>query len=124
MQGNAKKSKQKGLDFLGNVLPNRDFSMSYEQKNKKISSASELAFRVVRRRSHQPLLTHLVMQHEGRNRSPGSANSQISDHLAILACSTDLHKELLWGCVFSPPAKREAPTDSERPTGLTDLGNC
>jgi hypothetical protein len=122
MQGNAKKSKQKGLDFLGNVLPNLAFSMSYEQKNKKISSASELAFRVVRRRS-QPLLTHLVM-HEGRNRSPGSANSQISDHLAILACSTDLHKELLWGCVFSPPAKHEAPTDSERPTGLTDLGNC
>jgi hypothetical protein len=34
-QINPNKTKQKSLDFLGLIGPNRDFSMGYEQKNKK-----------------------------------------------------------------------------------------
>jgi hypothetical protein len=34
-QANPNKSKQKGLDLLGFIRPNRDFSMGYGRKNKK-----------------------------------------------------------------------------------------
>jgi hypothetical protein len=39
MQGNANKTKQKGLHFLLFPWPNRDFSKGCEQKNKKILRA-------------------------------------------------------------------------------------
>jgi hypothetical protein len=43
VQANPNKTKQKSLDFLGFIRPNRDFSMGYEQKNKK----NRLAYQVV-----------------------------------------------------------------------------
>ena len=33
LQANPNKSKEKGLDFLGFIRPNRDFSMGYGEKN-------------------------------------------------------------------------------------------
>jgi hypothetical protein len=41
-QANPNKTKQKSLDFLGFVRPNRDFSMGYERKNKKNRLASQV----------------------------------------------------------------------------------
>jgi hypothetical protein len=41
-QTNPNKTKQKSLDFLGFIRPNRDFSMGYERKNKKIHSRLRL----------------------------------------------------------------------------------
>jgi hypothetical protein len=35
MQDNPNKNKEKSLDFLGFVWPNRGFSMGYKEKNKK-----------------------------------------------------------------------------------------
>jgi hypothetical protein len=42
VQANPNKTKQKSLDLLGFIRPNRDFSMGYEQKNKKIDSRLKL----------------------------------------------------------------------------------
>jgi hypothetical protein len=47
-QANPNKTKQKSLDFLGFIRPNRDFSKGYEQKNKK----NRLASQVVCKTSH------------------------------------------------------------------------
>jgi hypothetical protein len=41
-QINPNKTKQKSLDFLGFVRPNRDFSKGCEQKNKKNQLASQV----------------------------------------------------------------------------------
>jgi hypothetical protein len=48
LQANPNKSKQKSLDFLGFIRPNRDFSMGYEQKNKKIDSRLRLCAKRLR----------------------------------------------------------------------------
>jgi hypothetical protein len=42
VQAKPNKTKQKSLDFLGFIRPNRDFSMGYEQKNKKNPLASQV----------------------------------------------------------------------------------
>jgi hypothetical protein len=42
VQTNPNKTKQKSLDFLGFVRPNRDFSKGYERKIKKIDSRLRL----------------------------------------------------------------------------------
>jgi hypothetical protein len=42
VQANPNKTKENCLDFLGFIRPNRDFSMGYEQKNKKIESRLKL----------------------------------------------------------------------------------
>jgi hypothetical protein len=42
VQANPNKTKQKSLDFLGFIRPNRDFSMGYERKNKKNPLASQV----------------------------------------------------------------------------------
>jgi hypothetical protein len=39
VQGSPRKSKEKCLFFLGFLLPNRDFSKRYGEKNKKITRA-------------------------------------------------------------------------------------
>jgi hypothetical protein len=41
-QTNPNKTKQKSLDFLGFIRPNRGFSKGYEQENKKIGSRLRL----------------------------------------------------------------------------------
>jgi hypothetical protein len=41
-QANPNKTKQKSLDFLGFIRPNRDFSKGCEQKNKKNRIASQV----------------------------------------------------------------------------------
>jgi hypothetical protein len=38
VQTNPNKTKQKSLDFLGFIRPNRDFSKGYERKSKKNST--------------------------------------------------------------------------------------
>jgi hypothetical protein len=42
LQAKPNKTKQNCLDFLGFIRPNRDFSMGYEQKNKKNRLASQV----------------------------------------------------------------------------------
>jgi hypothetical protein len=38
LQANPNKTKQKSLDFLGFLWPNRDFSEGYGEKNKKVAA--------------------------------------------------------------------------------------
>jgi hypothetical protein len=49
IQINPSKTKQKSLDFLGFIRPNRDFSMGYARKNKKIRLASQVVVQGVSR---------------------------------------------------------------------------
>jgi hypothetical protein len=42
VQANPNKTKQKSLDFLGFIRPNRGFSMGYGRKNKKNRLASQV----------------------------------------------------------------------------------
>jgi hypothetical protein len=53
VQINPNKTKQKSLDFLGFIRPNRGFSKGYEQKNKK----NRLASQVVRKTSQTVFLS-------------------------------------------------------------------
>jgi hypothetical protein len=46
-QGNANKRKQNGFHLLSFIFPNRDFSMGYGRKNKKIRLRLKLARQVV-----------------------------------------------------------------------------
>jgi hypothetical protein len=65
VQANPNKTKQKSLDFLGFIRPNRDFSMGYGKKIKKstrvsscmqnVSTRSRLVF-IVRRAAPFPTL--------------------------------------------------------------------
>jgi hypothetical protein len=42
VQAKPNKTKQKSLDFLGFIRPNRGFSMGYDEKNKKKRLASQV----------------------------------------------------------------------------------
>jgi hypothetical protein len=55
-QANPNKTKQKSLDFLGFIRPNRDFSMGYDGKNKKIDSRLKLYARRLKPLFHAFLL--------------------------------------------------------------------
>jgi hypothetical protein len=59
LQANPNKTKQKSLDFLGFIRPNRDFSMRYGRKNKKIGSRLRLCAKRLKRTFH-PFLPRLA----------------------------------------------------------------
>jgi hypothetical protein len=56
-QANPSKTKQNSLDFLGFIRPNRDLSMGYERKNKKIDSRLKLCAKRLKRYFHPFLLS-------------------------------------------------------------------
>jgi hypothetical protein len=92
-QANPNKTKQKSLDFLGFIRPNRDFSMGYGQKNKK----NRLASQVVCETSQAP--SHFFL---ARSRQRRAGRGFDPEHSKTVSLTSILCKTMLVRLAFRP----------------------